>query len=46
MDPCSFESGSVLENREKREPITIAIIETWSTKLSFKTKPQRKRIIR
>ena len=31
--------------KQKREPIPISIIETSSTKHSFKTKPKRKRII-
>ena len=31
--------------KQKREPIPIPIIETGSTKPSFKTKPKRKRVI-
>jgi len=46
MDPSSFASGSILENREtKTEHITIPIIETRCNKPSFKTKPKRKCII-
>jgi len=31
--------------KQEREPVSIPIIESGSTKPSFKTKPERKRII-
>jgi len=46
MDPSSFASGFILETeKRKREPTSIPIIESCSTKPTFKTKPKRKRII-